>query len=253
MTSGIITTSWDDGHPLDQKVGDLLAKYNLQGTFYIPRENIEQRPVLTPGQIRELSVNFEIGAHTEHHRDLTKLPLPEADREIRNGKSFLEDVLGREVKLFCFPRGRFNTMVTNLVRQAGFRAARTLVDFRLQPPHSRDFLMPVSIQAYPHSRSIYLRHLLKEGNGRGLLTYLVRLKMGTGWTNLCRAMINQVTRTGGVFHLWGHSWEIEEKNLWIDLEKIFDFISNTSELRYMSNSETLKWIGKEVFNDKKMS
>jgi peptidoglycan/xylan/chitin deacetylase (PgdA/CDA1 family) len=247
MTSGIITTSWDDGHPLDQKVGDLLAKYNLRGTFYVPRENIEQRPVLTPAQIRDLSVKFEIGGHTEHHRDLTKLPLPEADREIRSGKSFLEDVLGTKVTMFCFPRGRFNSQITELVQKAGFQAARTLVDFQLHFPRPQDFLMPVSLQAYPHSRSIYVRHLLKETNWSGLKNYLLDFKLGHPWTR-----IEYVAQPGGVFHLWGHSWEIEEKNLWIDLEKIFDFISNTGGFRCMSNSETLKWSRNEAFDDKEI-
>ena len=39
----IITTSWDDGHPLDFKLAELLNKYNLKGTFYIPRSNAEHR------------------------------------------------------------------------------------------------------------------------------------------------------------------------------------------------------------------
>ena len=34
--STCITTSWDDGHPLDLRVAELLAKYGLQGTFYVP-------------------------------------------------------------------------------------------------------------------------------------------------------------------------------------------------------------------------
>jgi hypothetical protein len=28
-----ITTSWDDGHPLDLRVAELLAKYGLKDTF----------------------------------------------------------------------------------------------------------------------------------------------------------------------------------------------------------------------------
>lgn len=31
-----ITTSWDDGHPLDLRVAELLSEYHLQGTFYVP-------------------------------------------------------------------------------------------------------------------------------------------------------------------------------------------------------------------------
>jgi hypothetical protein len=35
-----ITTSWDDGHPSDLRLADLLHKHSLRGTFYVPPENI---------------------------------------------------------------------------------------------------------------------------------------------------------------------------------------------------------------------
>jgi hypothetical protein len=31
----IVTTSWDDGHPADERVLDMLAERGLRGTFYI--------------------------------------------------------------------------------------------------------------------------------------------------------------------------------------------------------------------------
>jgi hypothetical protein len=31
-----ITTSWDDGHPSDLRVAELLIKHGLRGTFYVP-------------------------------------------------------------------------------------------------------------------------------------------------------------------------------------------------------------------------
>ena len=32
----LITTSWDDGHPLDLRLAELLHKYDVPATFYIP-------------------------------------------------------------------------------------------------------------------------------------------------------------------------------------------------------------------------
>jgi hypothetical protein len=34
----IVTTSWDDGYPLGISLSQVLASYNLRGTFYIPLE-----------------------------------------------------------------------------------------------------------------------------------------------------------------------------------------------------------------------
>ena len=63
-----ITTSWDDGHPLDLRVAELLAKHGLPGTFYVPMR--AEHGTMTTAQLRELSGAFEIGAHTVHHVDL---------------------------------------------------------------------------------------------------------------------------------------------------------------------------------------
>src|SRR4051794_21779274 len=46
-----ITTSWDDGHPLDIRIAELLAKYDLPGTFYIPRAS--QRPTMEESAVGE--------------------------------------------------------------------------------------------------------------------------------------------------------------------------------------------------------
>jgi hypothetical protein len=56
MTFPCLTTSWDDGHPLDFRVADLLSKYGLTGTFYIPRQC--QTPTMSEEQVRELATSF---------------------------------------------------------------------------------------------------------------------------------------------------------------------------------------------------
>ena len=33
-----MTTSWDDGHPLDYRIAEMLQEYGLRGTFYIPKQ-----------------------------------------------------------------------------------------------------------------------------------------------------------------------------------------------------------------------
>ena len=69
-----LTTSWDDGYPLDLRVAELLVKYGLQGTFYIPSET--GHPILRDEQVSELAKAFEVGAHTLHHVDLTPCRTP---------------------------------------------------------------------------------------------------------------------------------------------------------------------------------
>src|SRR5258707_6882269 len=126
MKRTIVTTSWDDGHILDQKLAELLAKYNLPATFYISPETREIPPSerLTASQTSTLSQQFEIGAHTIHHPELTRIPLSQANVEIIESKHFLEDLLAKPVDMFCYPRGKYNAQVADMVAAAGFLGAR---------------------------------------------------------------------------------------------------------------------------------
>lgn len=42
MDKAIVTTSWDDGHPSDLKLAELLKRYDVPATFYIPIDNRER-------------------------------------------------------------------------------------------------------------------------------------------------------------------------------------------------------------------
>src|SRR5437879_13418201 len=75
MKQTYITTSWDDGHQLDLRVAELLTKYRLHGTFYIPKA--AENGTRKAAQVRELSRAFEIGAHPLHHVILTRTTDPQ--------------------------------------------------------------------------------------------------------------------------------------------------------------------------------
>src|SRR5690242_2717989 len=114
---GVVTTSWDDGHPLDQRVADLLAKYGVAGTFYVPFKN--SRPVMTDSEMRQLAKAFELGAHTVSHIVLTTVSEKTAEFEIVESKKRIEDVTGHPCNVFCFPSGRFRARHVEMVRRAG--------------------------------------------------------------------------------------------------------------------------------------
>ena len=49
MPATYITTSWDDGHPLDFRIAELLSEYRLRGTFYVPMES--ENGTMTPERL----------------------------------------------------------------------------------------------------------------------------------------------------------------------------------------------------------
>ena len=73
----LFTTSWDDGHPSDMKLAEVLHKHGIAGTFYVPGRvapggccNPDGFDVLAPAELRRLGAEFEIGSHTLDHRSL---------------------------------------------------------------------------------------------------------------------------------------------------------------------------------------
>jgi peptidoglycan/xylan/chitin deacetylase (PgdA/CDA1 family) len=218
MSSRYLTISVDDGSPLDSRVADLLNKYGLQATFYIPASNPE-RPVMEPSQIRELSQRFEIGGHTYHHAGLKSLPPEKAWAEIYDGKKWLEDLLGHSAVSFCYPQGKFNRSTPGLVKKAGFLGARTCL-FNLNSFPRDPFLWGLSTHAYSHSRLIQLRHAAIEGNFAGMLNFLHTYNGTTDWQRHFFYALEHVERYGGIAHLYLHGWEIEETGQWDQLETV---------------------------------
>jgi peptidoglycan/xylan/chitin deacetylase (PgdA/CDA1 family) len=232
----VVTTSWDDGHPLDLRVAAVLARYGLRGTFYVPLLPVAAR-VLGRTEMRELlDMGMEIGSHTVTHAVLTELPDAEADRELSNSRRMLEDSLGVEVSSFCYPKGRFSTRITRRARLAGYRLCRTTVDFRTGV-HFDPVRMPVSLQLFPHGASAYYRHALRHRNWRGLWNWRGRFGGATELEGLASRMLDRIREHGGVFHLWGHSWEIEERGLWPLLDRVAAMLAGLTEAVRLTNRE----------------
>jgi peptidoglycan-N-acetylglucosamine deacetylase len=232
-----ITTSWDDGHPLDIRVAELLAKHSLTGTFYVPRSS--QRPVMNPSQVRELAESFEIGAHTLEHVAIDTLSDAEARAQLTGSREWLEQLTGTRCRVFCFPGGKFRSRQLPLVRQAGYEAVRTVELLSTANPRRIDGLcvIPTTVQAFPHSASAYARNALKRFSASAVFR-LGSVLLSRDWARLARVLFLQTKDRGGVFHLWGHSWEIEEQGQWENLESFLMTIHQWREaMQSVTNSE----------------
>jgi peptidoglycan/xylan/chitin deacetylase (PgdA/CDA1 family) len=70
---------------------------------------------------------IEIGAHTVTHPFLSALPAAWQRDEIKDGKAFLEELLGHPVTSFAYPYGDYTAETTALVREAGLKCACSTV------------------------------------------------------------------------------------------------------------------------------
>jgi peptidoglycan-N-acetylglucosamine deacetylase len=230
MKPSVVTTSWDDGHRSDLRLAQMLKEHGLMGTFYISPENHEfgREDLLTPRQVRDLSSDFEIGAHTLTHPRLPVISEDQARKEIVGSKVMLEQVTGRAVRSFCYPYGSYTDVHVQLVKDAGYGYARTVAryEFALANPYEAG----TSVQAYNHRFDPWRIAYFARFHPVRALRYFK-------WDALARDMFDSVVQNGGIYHLWGHSWEIDAHEDWPLLERVFRHIGAHPEVSYAANGD----------------
>lgn len=240
----IFTTSWDDGHQLDLRLADLLDRYGIKGTFYVPRF-FDGR--LSDQEIKKISSHHEIGAHTVNHAFLLETDKGAATREITESKEWLTNLIGQPVKMFSYPKGQYDLQIKALVQAAGFSGART-VDI-IKDDYDR-FALPVSLQVYPFpfrrrsAQRLHWSKFLLEPlfyYWPVIRKYHISARSLFNWNSFARDYFRLVQRKGGVFHLWGHSWEIEKYGLWNELEKFLKIVSLSEDVLLLTNCQLLEY------------
>lgn len=237
-----MTTSWDDGDDLDYRVLELLKKYNLKGTFYA-QKNLWNRE--TPdGLIKLLAEEQEVGAHTLNHVWLNQLDENAVRQEIEGSKKWLEEIVGKPIRMFCYPGGFYRPSTKEIVKSLGFSGARTTESLAISMSED-PFEMPTTLQVYPHPilRRGKLGFVSKDffrplkNNIKGIKKYNLSVASYFSWVSLAKGLFDRVNEQGGVFHLWGHSWEIDKYKMWGSVEKIFKYISKRQDFEYLTNSQ----------------
>jgi peptidoglycan-N-acetylglucosamine deacetylase len=230
MKTAVLTTSWDDGHKCDLRLARMLKEHGLGATFYVAPQNQEfaKQDLLNSEEIRAISQDFEIGAHSMTHPRLPGISEQQAKREIVESKAVLEQVTGKEIKAFCYPGGAYTKLHVQLVKSAGYRYARTVsrYAFTVDDPYEAG----TSLHVYNHRFDLWQTARFAKFRPMKVLRYLE-------WDALARAMFDQLIKKGGVYHIWGHSWEIDEHNDWERLESVFRYISADPRVRYVTNGE----------------
>ncbi|MFZ0297344.1 MAG: polysaccharide deacetylase family protein [Candidatus Sulfotelmatobacter sp.] len=243
-TPRIVTTSWDDGDRADLRLAEMLQSRNIGGTFYVPNTPYGERPALTPADLRTLSSEgFEIGAHTVSHKLLWGLTAEELAKEVSPCKPMLEDILGKEVRMFCYSEGRYDSNVIRTLKEAGYWGARTvrMLATRLE---FDPFEMPTSVQIVPNRKYGYIKNVARARKLEGLQVFLRNVSRLDNWLELGKSLFDSVLQNGGMMHLYGHSHEIEKLGLWRDLQEMLDYVANRKGVAYVPNCELIRLLPK---------
>ncbi len=238
----VITTSWDDDAVAGLKLAELLQACRMPGTFYPQTAQLGQSGILTRADVRSLAdAGFEIGAHTVTHAMLTELSGEQLKSEVNDCRDTLEQITGRPVAMFCYPKGRLDGEVIAAVKRAGYQGART-VQMLCSNMKFDAFAMPTTLQAYPHRTATYVKNSAKRGAFTNVVRFSRELMSSTTWLDFGKKTFDRVLRDGGVWHLYGHAWELDRQNLWTELSELMEYVGahRAEDVRGMTNGELLK-------------
>lgn len=129
LPSKPVIITFDDGwHPQYVYAFPLLKKYGFTATFFVFSNAIDYRHYMTTAELREMAAaGMTIGGHSRSHPYLGKITDQAAlEKEIVQSKKVIEDVIGARVDFFAYPFGQYNDHIIEMVKSAGYKAARGL-------------------------------------------------------------------------------------------------------------------------------
>lgn len=187
-----IFASFDDGGIADIKIAEMMVKYSIETTFYIPvlwqKVNTSKgRFSISLQELQEIAAVHHIGSHTLSHPHLTSIPLDQALPEIFDSKTMLENIIKKPVTSFCYPRGYLSDPIKNLVSSAGYSDARTTKVGYLGEPDD----------PYETHTTLHVGYDRKEYKGKTWFDYGVEMF--------------KKADDNSTFRMFGHGFELEDQ------------------------------------------
>lgn len=122
-----IMLSFDDGNKDSYStVFPILKNYNFTATMFIITNAIGRKGKVNQEEINEMiDYGITIGSHTASHLNLASLSKDYMRKEIIDSKKTLENLFGVSINFLCYPSGRYDDMVLDIVKEGGYLAAFT--------------------------------------------------------------------------------------------------------------------------------
>mgnify|MGYP001588498893 CR=1 FL=1 len=122
-----VVLTFDDGYKDNYTYAfPILKKYKFPATIFIIVSEVGRPDRLSWEEIREMQDSglVTFGSHTLTHPYLESIQsAEELKREISGAKQVLQERLGKSVNAFSYPMGRFNPLVVQTVKDAGYTVA----------------------------------------------------------------------------------------------------------------------------------
>ena len=132
----------------------ILKEFSMNATMFIIGNYLDGDVYLLPSQVKEMSdYGIDIEGHTLTHKELSTLNYDEQLKEVKESKTKLENITGKNINFIAYPSGSYNDETLKAVKEAGYSMAftvkkgqahkgdnqyeinRVLVDYTYKPRH----------------------------------------------------------------------------------------------------------------------
>jgi len=225
--SKAFTLSYDDGVVQDRRLAEMLRKYGVKCTFNLgagllghqDKGGFPGRPEIdlskvNPEEVAEVYATHEVAGHGLFHSSLDTVGTPLANYEITEDKRQLEALVGKPLKMFAYPFGKYNDDVILMLRMAGYQGARTITS-------TYNFTIPENFMEWDptcHHNDPKLMELAEQFLG-GFPFFPM------------------------LFYVWGHAYEFDGDQNWEVIEKLVEFLAGHKDrIWFATNSEIIEYV-----------
>ena len=123
-----VVITFDDGYPDTYSVVmPIMKEYGYPCTVFIPAYDADQGTRLTWQQIQEMKdAGMTIASHSYRHERLTDLSPRQVDEDVTRSQAELKERLGIVNEYFCYPYGRTDAAVQDVMKKHGIKLAVTM-------------------------------------------------------------------------------------------------------------------------------
>lgn len=205
--SKALTLSFDDGRMEDRRLVLLLNRYGIKCTFNL-NSGVQADNRIDSAEYAALYAGHEIASHTVSHPSLAAGPFEQVACQILEDRRALEAITHDPVRGMAYPNGSYSSEIKNLLPGLGIRYARTVKS-------SGTFDMPTDFWEW-NPTCHFRQDLQKQGE---------------------RFVVLDKPKKMHLLYVWGHSYELPERNGWNEMEAFCKQVANRPDIWYATNIE----------------
>lgn len=209
----IVTFSYDDGNPKDERLIGIFNKYGVKGTFHITSIRYSDYTKEQIENVVKIYEGHEVSCHTLLHGWPTRMPPQSLVGEVMEDRKNLERIFGYPVIGMSYPSGSFNDSVAATLNACGIVYSRTTRS-------TNNFCLPENfLMWHPSCHHKDAKPLCE----RFLST------LDSEWTQ-------------PLFYIWGHSHEFRTEEDWQYIEDVVSTLAGNDKIWYATNIEIYNYM-----------